>query len=95
MTTDGIDPVPDTRKVNDHTLEADVTLTGADIAVSTTDSTKINTALAGKASSTHDHGNITSTGTLTADITIANGDKLVVTKSGTNKVSRASLTFDG
>jgi hypothetical protein len=49
----------------------------------------------GKADSSHAHGNITSAGTLTADITIANGDKLVVTKSGTNKVSRASLTFDG
>ena len=48
-----------------------------------------------KADSSHAHGNITSTGTLTSDITIANGDKLVVTKSGTNKVSRASLTFDG
>ena len=42
MTTDGIDPVPDTRKVNDHTLEADVTLTGEDIAVSTSDPTMIN-----------------------------------------------------
>lgn len=48
-----------------------------------------------KADSSHAHGNITSTGTLTSDITIANGDKLVVTKSGTNKVSRASLAFDG
>ena len=50
MTTDGTDPVPETRKVNGQTLEADVNLTGADIAVSTSDSTKINAALAGKQS---------------------------------------------
>jgi len=47
--------------------------------------------------STHTHGNITSGGTMqTNDITIANGDKLVVTDaSDSNKVARASLTFDG
>ena len=55
MTTVGIDPVPDTRKVNGKTLEADVTLTGADIAVSASDLTKISTALAGKAASSHTH----------------------------------------
>lgn len=57
MTTDGTDPVPETRKVNGQTLEADVTLTGADIAVSASDSTKINTALAGKAATNHTHSN--------------------------------------
>lgn len=45
----------------------------------------------------HAHGNIQNGGTLqTNDITIANGDKLVVTDaSDSNKVARASLTFDG
>lgn len=45
----------------------------------------------------HTHGNIQNGGTLqTNDITIANGDKLVVTDaSDSNKVARASLTFDG
>lgn len=45
----------------------------------------------------HTHGNITNGGTLqTTDITIADGDKLVVTDaSDSNKVARASLTFDG
>ena len=45
----------------------------------------------------HTHGNIQNGGTLqTTDITIANGDKLVVTDaSDSNKVARASLTFDG
>ena len=45
----------------------------------------------------HPHGNITYYGTLqTTDITIANGDKLVVTDaSDSNKVARASLAFDG
>ena len=77
MTTDGTDPVPETRKVNDKTLEADVTLTGADIAVSTTDNTKINTALAGKAATNHTHSNYVPTSRtiagqdLTANITAA------------------------
>ena len=45
----------------------------------------------------HSHGNIQNGGTLqTNDITIANGDKLVVTDaSDSNTVARASLTFDG
>ena len=57
----------------------------------------IKTALNGKAESSHTHGNIANGGTLqTNDITIANGDKLVVTDaSDSNKVARASLTFDG
>lgn len=43
------------------------------------------------------YGNITISGALqTNDITIANGDKLVVTDaSDSNKIARASLTFDG
>ena len=41
--------VPKTRKINGKDLSADRTLTGADIAVSASDSTKLNTALAGKA----------------------------------------------
>ena len=46
---------------------------------------------------THTHGNITSGGALqTNDITIANGDKLVVTDSSdSSKVARASISFDG
>lgn len=45
----------------------------------------------------HTHGNIKPNGALqTTDVTIANGDKLVVTDaSNSNKVARASLTFDG
>ena len=43
------------------------------------------------------YGNISTSGTLqTNDITIANGDKLVVTDaSDSNKVARASVAFDG
>ena len=50
-----------------------------------------------KASGTHTHGNIQNGGTLqTKDITIANGDKLVVTDSSdSSKVARASIAFDG
>ena len=45
----------------------------------------------------HTHGNIQNGGTLqTNDITIANGDKLVVTDSSdSSKVARASIAFDG
>ena len=57
----------------------------------------IATALSGKAASNHSHGNIQNGGTLqTNDITIANGDKLVVTDSSdSSKVARASIAFDG
>ena len=45
----------------------------------------------------HTHGNIQNGGTLqTNDITIANGDKLVVTDSSdSNKIARTSVSFDG
>ena len=45
----------------------------------------------------HTHGNITNGGALqTNDITVANGDKLVVTDSSdSNKVARTSVSFDG
>ena len=54
-------------------------------------------ALNGKAESSHTHGNIQNGGTLqTNDITIANGDKLVVTDSSdASKVARTSIAFDG
>lgn len=57
----------------------------------------IATALSGKAASNHTHGNIQNGGTLqTDDITIASGDKLVVTDSSdASKVARASISFDG
>lgn len=47
--------------------------------------------------SSHTHGNIQNGGTLqTNDITIANGDKLVVTDSSdSSKIARASISFDG
>ena len=49
------------------------------------------------AASSHTHGNIQNGGTLqTNDITIANGDKLVVTDSSdSSKVARTSISFDG
>ena len=45
----------------------------------------------------HTHGNIQNGGTLqTNDVTIASGDKLVVTDSSdSNKIARTSLSFDG
>ena len=49
------------------------------------------------AAKSHTHGNIQNGGTLqTNDITIANGDKLVVTDSSDSaKVARTSISFDG
>lgn len=49
------------------------------------------------ASSTHTHGNITNDGKLqTTDVTVANGDKLVVTDaSDSNRIARTSISFDG
>lgn len=44
----------------------------------------------------HTHGNIQNGGTLTTDVTIANGDKLVVTDNSDNsKIARMSISFDG
>ena len=45
----------------------------------------------------HTHGNIQNGGTLqTSDVTIANGDKLVITDSSdSSKVARSSVSFDG
>ena len=50
-----------------------------------------------RAASSHTHGNITNAGALqSSDVTIANGDKIVVTdSSNSNKVARTSAAFDG
>ena len=50
-----------------------------------------------RSASNHTHGNIQSDGSLqTNDVTIANGDKLVVTDaSNHNEVARTSIAFDG
>ena len=47
--------------------------------------------------SDHSHGNMYNNGTLqTTDVTIENGDKLVITdSSNSSRIARASLTFDG
>ena len=56
----------------------------------------LNTALSGKAASSHAHGNITSAGAITADTAVANGDKIIVADSSANsKLIRTGITFDG
>lgn len=57
----------------------------------------INYSTVGAASKTHVHGNITNAGALqTNDITVASGDKLVITDSSNSaKVARSSISFDG
>lgn len=51
----------------------------------------------GAATSDHTHGNITNDGKLqTTDVSIASGDKLVITDSSdSSKIARASVSFDG
>lgn len=62
-----------------------------------TSSLTIGTTATTAAAGNHAHGNITNGGALqTTDITIANGDKLVVTDaSDSNKIARTSVAFDG
>lgn len=54
------------------------------------------TAVTSMTPSSHTHGNIQNGGTLqTNDITIANGDKLIVTDSSdSSKIARTSISFD-
>ena len=62
-----------------------------------TSSLTIGTSSTTAAAGNHTHGNITSDGKLqSSDVTIASGDKIVVTdSSNSNKVARTSLSFDG
>jgi len=79
--------------------------TGNKVSVNVTYGSDANTACQGNDSrlsdartpTSHTHGNIQNGGTLqTNDITIASGDKLVVTDSSdSNKVARTSVSFDG
>lgn len=57
----------------------------------------LQSALDAKSGTNHTHGNINNNGTLqTTDISIANGDKLIVTdSSNSGKVARSSVAFDG
>lgn len=83
-------------------LDATVTSSdGTNVQVKVTEAdgkiTAVNVTTDNTANKTHAHGNIQSGGTLqTNDITIASGDKLVVTDaSDSSKVARTSISFDG
>ena len=57
---------------------------------------ELTAGLATKSSSTHTHGNISNTGTMTATASIANGDRLVITDSSdSHKIVGSSISFDG
>lgn len=62
-----------------------------------TSSLTIGTSSTTAAAGNHSHGNITTDGKLqSSDVSIASGDKIVVTDSSNgNKVARTSLSFDG
>ena len=71
-----------------------VSATFADISITKSQISDFPTSLT---PTSHTHGNIQNGGTLqTNDITIANGDKLIVTDaSDSNKIARTSISFDG
>ncbi len=46
-----------------------------------------------RASSTHTHGNITNAGDITSNVTIANGDRLVINDESASKITNSSITF--
>lgn len=71
-----------------------VSATFADISITKSQISDFPTSLA---PTSHTHGNIQNGGTLqTNDITIASGDKLVVTDSSdSSKIARSSVSFDG
>lgn len=55
----------------------------------------INTALDGKASSTHAHGNVTNGGDITSNVLIASGDRLVINDESASVIANSTITFDG
>ena len=93
------------------TSGSDVTLPSSNITLSTSAQTYITSGsttrkialpstdpyTSARTPSSHTHGNIQNGGTLqTTDVTIANGDKLVVTDfSNSSKIARTSIEFDG
>ena len=91
--------------VNGTGTTASFTTSGSKVAYNVTYGTRANTGCQGNDSrlsdartpTSHTHGNIQNGGTLqTTDVTIANGDKLVITDSSdSSKVARASIAFDG
>ena len=91
--------------VNGTGTTASFDTTGSKVSYSVTYGNSANTACQGNDSrlsnartpTSHTHGNIQNGGTLqTTDITIADGDKLVVTDSSdSSKIARTSIAFDG
>jgi hypothetical protein len=47
----------------------------------------------GAAASSHTHGNITNSGDITTNATIANGDRLVINDESASKITNSSITF--
>ena len=82
---------------NKPTIPAAVAVKGNSESSYRTGNVNLTAANIGAAASSHTHGNIQNGGTLqTTDITIASGDKLVVTDSSdSSKVARTSVAFDG
>lgn len=87
----------DGTSVRIYTNPANVTnVSFSDIEGSPSDNNSLNSALAGKATSTHVHGNITNAGAITADTAVANGDKIIVAdSSASSKLVRTGISFDG
>lgn len=55
----------------------------------------LSSTVSGKADISHVHGNITSAGDITSNVTIANGDRLIINDESASKLANSSITFDG
>ena len=83
-----------------QTLDSSATSTdGTNVQVKVSEAdgkiTAVNITTDNTSNKNHGHGNITSAGTISADTTVANGDKLVIIDADNNKVARANIAFDG
>lgn len=72
--------VPTSRTVNGKALSENISLTAANV---------------GAASSSHTHGDITNLGQPTSQVSIANGDKLMIADASDNNKIKSAVAFDG
>lgn len=72
--------VPTTRTVNSKALSSNITLSASDV---------------GAAASSHTHGDITNAGAPSSQVTIANGDKLMIADASDNNKIKSAVAFDG
>lgn len=72
--------VPTSRTVNGKALSSNITLSASDVSAAT---------------SSHTHGDITNAGAPSSQVTIANGDKLMIADASDNNKIKSAVSFDG